>query len=160
MSGRYLDPADWYASLPTVYVSACALLTDAKDRVLLVKPNYRPYWAVPGGILDDGESPHECARREIAEELGLTITPHELLTVDFVPPQGDRPRPMINLLFNGGTIHEPEHIRLQHDELDAAEFFTWDAAAAKMPASTAARIPAARLALKNQHTIYLPATAT
>ena len=44
MSSRFLAPPEWYASLPTVHVSACALLTDSEDRVLLVKPNYRPYW--------------------------------------------------------------------------------------------------------------------
>jgi hypothetical protein len=36
-----LSPPDWYASLPTVYASACILLTDPHDHVLLVKPGYR-----------------------------------------------------------------------------------------------------------------------
>lgn len=157
MSGRFLEPADYYASLPAVLVSVCALITDERDRVLLVKPNYRPYWAIPGGMLDDGERPHECAMREIAEELGLMIDAHELLTVDFVPPCGDRMKPMINLLFNGGTVRDSGQIRLQREELEAAEFLSWDDAEGKMPASTAARIPAARLALKEQTTIYLPA---
>ncbi|MBV9446302.1 MAG: NUDIX hydrolase [Streptosporangiaceae bacterium] len=86
MSGSWLSPADWYASLPTVYVSASMLLTDTRDRVLLVKPSYRPYWSLPGGIVEADEAPHECASREIAEEIGLDIKAGDLLVVDWAPP--------------------------------------------------------------------------
>jgi 8-oxo-dGTP diphosphatase len=139
VSQSYLPPAEWYASLPSVHVSACMLLTDDADRVLLVKPNYRPYWAVPGGVVDDGEPPHTCALREIGEELGLHVRLGALLVVDWVPPTGDRLRPMMNFIFDGGTITDPSRIRLQTDELDAAEFWPWEVAATKLPAATAAR---------------------
>jgi 8-oxo-dGTP diphosphatase len=156
VSAPYLPPAQWYASLPTVYVSACVLLTDYQDRVLLVKPNYRSYWAVPGGIVDDGEPPHTCAAREIQEELGLDISLGGLLVVDWAPSQGDRPRPMMNFIFDGGTVTDSARIRLQTDELDDARFWSWEEAATKLPATTGARIPAARQARKNQQTVYLP----
>lgn len=151
-----LSPADWYASLPTVYASACMLLTDTDDRILLVKPNYRTYWAIPGGMVEAGEAPHQCVTREVAEELGLRITAGELLVVDWVPPQGDRPRVMTNYIFDGGVIDDPAAIQLQNEELDDARFWTWEQAEARMPANTAARIPAARNARKDQRTIYLP----
>lgn len=158
MRRSLLSPADWYASLPTVYASACMLLTDPQNRVLLVKPNYRTYWAIPGGMIEADETPHECVTREVAEELGLDITAGDLLVVDWVPPQGDRPRVMTNYIFDGGTIQNRAAIRLQHDELDDAQFCTWEQAATMMPANTAARIPAARQARKDQRTIYLPAS--
>jgi 8-oxo-dGTP pyrophosphatase MutT (NUDIX family) len=160
VSQPYLDPPDWYASLPTVYLSACVLLTDYADRVLLVKPSYRPYWAVPGGTVDDGESPHQCATREIHEELGLRVQLGDLLVVDWAPPLGDRPRPMMNFIFDGGTLVDPAALHLQRDELDDARFWSWEEAAAHLPANTAARIPAARQARKSQRTIYLPAELT
>jgi ADP-ribose pyrophosphatase YjhB (NUDIX family) len=132
------------------------LLTDTDDRILLVKPNYRTYWAIPGGMVEAGEAPHQCVTREVAEELGLRITAGELLVVDWVPPQGDRPRVMTNYIFDGGVIDDPAAIQLQNEELDDARFWTWEQAEARMPANTAARIPAARNARKDQRTIYLP----
>jgi 8-oxo-dGTP pyrophosphatase MutT (NUDIX family) len=132
----YLEPADWYPTLPTVYVSVCVLFTDTADRVLLVKPNYRPYWQIPGGIIDPGEAPHETAEREIVEELGLKIQARQLLVVDFAPPLGERPKPMMNLIFDGGVTTDPDQIRLQHEEHEDYEFFTWADAETKMPQLT------------------------
>lgn len=148
--------ADWYASLPAVYVSAAMLITDPADRVLVVKPNYRPYWGVPGGIVEAGEAPHDGASREIAEELGLGIPAGDLLVVDWLPPEDARPRGIISYLFDGGTLPGPAAIRLQEEELDDAAFVTWAEAAARMPASTSARIPAARQARATGRTVYLP----
>nr|WP_277350131.1 NUDIX hydrolase [Nonomuraea sp. FMUSA5-5] len=137
-------------------MSACMLLTDDADQVLLVKPNYRSHWAMPGGMVDEGEPPHACAVREIGEELGLQVELGKLLVVDWMPPAGDRRRPMMNFVFDGGTIADPSRIRLQTEELDAAQFWPWGEAATKLPAATAARIPAARAARKSHQTIFLP----
>ncbi len=152
----YVPPAEWYASLPTVHVSACMLLTDDADRILLVKPNYRPHWAMPGGMVEDGEPPHICAVREVSEELGLEVRLGPLLALDWTPPMGDRRRPMMHFIFDGGTVIDPSRIRLQREELDAAEFSPWDEAATKLPPTSAARVSAACTARKNQRTIYLP----
>ncbi|MEV8636349.1 NUDIX hydrolase [Streptosporangium sp. NPDC051023] len=156
MSKPYLEPAEWYATLPSAFTSACLLLTDVEDRVLLVKPNYRPYWAIPGGTVDLGEEPRSCARREIIEELGLSVEVGELLVVHWSPPFGDRPRPMVNFLFDGGVVDDPGRIRLQADELDDMLFLPWDEAAMLLPPQTAARLPSARRAREEGRTVYLP----
>ena len=152
-----LSQADWYASLPTVYVSAGMLITDAADRMLIVKPNYRPHWGIPGGIVEDGEAPHQGASREVAEELGLHLPAGDLLVVDWIPAEGVRPRAVLSYLFDGGTIDSQATIRLQDEELDDAQFVTWAEAEARMLASTAARVPAARQARQDGRTVYLPA---
>ena len=52
-----------------------AILRDERDRVLLiyfVLPNMR-FWATPGGGVEAGETLLAAARRELKEELGITV---------------------------------------------------------------------------------------
>lgn len=156
MSEPYPDPAAWYATLPSVFVSACMLLTDPEDRVLLVKPNYRPGWNFPGGIVEEGEAPHDGAMREVVEELGVSVKAGELLVVHWTPPAKDRPRGLINFMFDGGVLEDPARIRLQAEELDEVAFLPWDTAAPLLPAHIAPRLAAGRLARENQSPVYLP----
>ena len=51
------------------------------DQVLLLKrrkPPYVGHWVAPGGKVDRGESPRECAIRELREETGLCALDAEL----------------------------------------------------------------------------------
>jgi 8-oxo-dGTP diphosphatase len=65
-----VDADAWFASLPGVVVAAGALIADPQERVLLVKPNYRELWSIPGGICEFGEAPQLGCYREVAEEIG------------------------------------------------------------------------------------------
>ncbi|MGW5133629.1 NUDIX domain-containing protein [Streptomyces sp. NPDC004135] len=113
------DYVAYIASLPRVLVGAAALFRDGEGRVLLVEPNYREGWALPGGTVesDDGETPRQGARRETAEEIGLDRELGRLLTVDWVPGTG-RP-PLVAYLYDGGVLGEDDlkAIRLQEEEL-------------------------------------------
>ena len=63
---------DQLTELPNA--ASVALVRDGK--VLLIKRAYAPYkglWTLPGGRLEPDETIEQCAIREIAEEIGVTI---------------------------------------------------------------------------------------
>jgi 8-oxo-dGTP pyrophosphatase MutT (NUDIX family) len=117
-----MDTQAWYASLPTMYGSAAAVITDPAGRVLLVKPNYRDRWSLPGGIIEHGEAPHVACFREVEEEIGLVLPPGALLIVAWTAPDHERPKPIVSFLFDGGVLADPSGIRLQEEELDDWRF--------------------------------------
>lgn len=55
--------------LPAAY----AIVRNGSGRVLLVRRTDDGYWELPGGRIDIGESASTAARREVAEEAGVTI---------------------------------------------------------------------------------------
>lgn len=113
------DYATYIASLPRILAGAAALFRDDEGRVLLVEPNYRKGWALPGGTVesDRDETPRQAARRETLEEIGLDLELGALLAVDWVPGEG-RP-PIAVYVYDGGVLSEAQFkaIRLQEEEL-------------------------------------------
>lgn len=53
--------------------SVAVLLRDDDARLLLVRHADHGRWGLLGGAIDPGESPHDAARRESHEEIGLDV---------------------------------------------------------------------------------------
>lgn len=83
---------------PVVAV-AVGILIDAKDRFLLTsRPEgkaYAGYWEFPGGKLEAGESVEQALRRELQEEIGVTIGEAPLWREQLV----DYPHALVHLYF-------------------------------------------------------------
>ena len=110
--------------VPRIPASAGALIFDEAARLLLLKPNYKKGWTIPGGQVDaGGESPWEACRRETREECGLEIARGRLVCVDFLRRKPNRPGG-VRFLFDCGTFSDEElaRIRLQASEIDAYQF--------------------------------------
>jgi len=155
-----MDEESWYASLATMYGSAAALITDTDGpsaRVLLVKPNYRELWSLPGGILEDGEPPHVGCVREVKEELGLSRPAGRMLAVAWSAPDGLRPRPIVSFVFDGGVLADPGQIRLQEEELDGWRFTEPGELAQYLPSLMLGRVRAALTARSTGVPAYIAA---
>jgi 8-oxo-dGTP pyrophosphatase MutT (NUDIX family) len=139
-----------------MFGAAAALFTDRAGRILLVKPNYRDHWSLPGGLLEHGEAPQAGCRREVAEELGLQISPGRLLTIDWVPPDGLRPRPIVHFVFDGGELDDDVPIVLQYEELDEYRFVPPGELGRYLPPVITARVTAALRSRAAGAPAYLP----
>ncbi|MFJ8549087.1 NUDIX domain-containing protein [Streptomyces sp. NPDC093676] len=139
------DFATYIASLPRVLAGAAALFRDAEGHVLLVEPNYRDGWALPGGTIesDTGETPRQGARRETEEEIGLDVELGRLLAVDWV--HGTARPPLVAYLYDGGVLAEDDlkSIRLQEEELLSWRLVPQEELTAYLPGELGRRVLAA-----------------
>ena len=65
-------------------IVASSALVEKNGKILLVKRRFQPHpgwWALPGGIVEYGETVEETAIREIKEETGVDIEIKKLLGV-------------------------------------------------------------------------------
>ncbi|MGJ4948817.1 NUDIX hydrolase [Bradyrhizobium sp. HKCCYLS20291] len=80
-------------------------------------------WALPGGRCDAGETPVEGALRELAEELGLTLAPDDVLGLldDYPTRSGYLITPVVVWAANGRTLRpNPDEVAEVHRiDLDA-----------------------------------------
>ena len=121
----------WQNNLPTKPVGASVVLRNKNGQVLVVKPNYRDEWNLPGGVVDEKESPLAAAIREVREELGLELAPQSLrLGAVNYTPSIDGFIDFMTVVFDGGTLSEEQvqSIQLQEKELDEHRFVSTDEA--------------------------------
>lgn len=68
----------WFIFRPLTVGVQCVVLCD--EQVLLIRNTYgRRMWTVPGGGLKPGEEPVAAVRREVVEEVGITLSAVQLL---------------------------------------------------------------------------------
>jgi len=81
-------------------------------------------WSTPGGYLDAGESPEACAIREVREETGVELGEATFLGIsNDVHPDGKH-----NItIWMSGAAPSGEPTVAAEGELDAVEWFAWDA---------------------------------
>lgn len=111
------------AGLPTKRVISQGLLTDQDGRILLCRLTYKPEWDLPGGVVEVGEAPAAGLVRELQEELGITVTVRDLITVNWLPAWRGWDDACI-FLFDLGTVDADitESMTLQPTEIVGVEW--------------------------------------
>ena len=104
-------------SHPRFAVTAGAIVTDSRGRVLLLKHRFRPGsgWGLPGGFIERGEQPVEALRRELREEIGLEVERLKLFTVRAFK----RPK-QVEIVYMGQAVGNPDELSF---EIQVAEWF-------------------------------------
>ena len=101
---------------------------DAADPAVLLIHQYRyaadgTIWEIPAGVLEPGEAPEACARRELLEETGATAKHLEHLTTVFTTP-GFTDEKIHLFLATGITPGEPQHAADEFIEVEARPLTT------------------------------------
>ena len=140
--------------LPTIPVSAGALIFDSAGRLLILKPTYKTGWTIPGGIMEaDGETPWEACRREVREECGIEVRAGRLACTDFRPARPGRPGG-IRYLFDCGQADDAAlaAITLQPQEIAVCRLAPLDKALTLLRPSIRRRV---RAATRRRRFVYL-----
>ncbi len=138
-------------ALPKKPAAAGCLFSDDSERLLFLRTTYKEFWEVPGGVVEDGESPKDACRREIMEELGLDRQTFSLLCIDY---RSDRDA--YRFLFDGGKLSEDDIrvLKLQEDEIAEYAFLSVEESTDRLHPALARRI-AACLAPGSSNPVYL-----
>jgi 8-oxo-dGTP pyrophosphatase MutT (NUDIX family) len=155
MAKKFTDE-EYAAMLPKKQVGTAVLFFNEQGELLVVKPDYREGWLVPGGAIDENESPLRCAIRETKEEIGLEIRDLQLVGVYYGPKKGVY-TDSLKFVFSGGVLNETQivKIKLQTEELEKYAFMPPKEAMPLLSSSLQKSVPACLEAIKNKTFAYI-----
>lgn len=114
---------EFYQSLPAKRMAAGALILNEANEILLVKPDYKNTWEVPGGIIEDGESPRLAVEREIKEELSISVKISRMLCLDYMSAQGNATESLQMIFLVGNLTQGQQSAMKPNDEVLEYRFF-------------------------------------
>jgi len=110
--------------------ATAAAVFDAQGRILLHRRSDNGYWALPGGMMETGETADECVAREVQEETGYEVKVLRLVGVYSDPkhttityPDGNTVA-YVNILFECKAVGGAPALS---DESTAVDWFPPDA---------------------------------
>ena len=148
----------FYKTLPKKRMGVGVLLFNESNELLIVKPSYKTHWSIPGGVVDENESPRQAGIRETKEEVGIDIENPRFLCIDYISGD-DGKGENLQFMYYGGVL-SPEQIReIKIDQDEISEYrFTKAEDAIKFfgeGRKLALRLPKCLNALNNDTAVYL-----
>ncbi|MCW2941427.1 MAG: hypothetical protein JWN00_4412 [Actinomycetia bacterium] len=142
-------------------VVLCVIEHGGAPCVIVIKRAYRGrnagQWGLPGGRLDDGETPLQAALRELHEEIGLEAGPSDVLgrLDDFPAASGFAITPIVVALDDPGPLRPNHEVHAVH--LVELTRLTADDAPRWIPQPDGARL--LQLRLRDDMVIHAPTGA-
>lgn len=151
-----MSVSDYYKNLPKKRMSAGVYFFNKQGQLLLVKPIYKDHWNIPGGVVDEGESPRQGCIREIKEELGLNFQQLSLICIDYVSKYEEKDE-SLHFIFYGGVLSEAQiiKIKLPKEELSEYRFININEAPSFLSKHSGHRTLSSLDALKKNIAVYL-----
>lgn len=130
--------------------SSAVLFRNEMGNWLLVELTYKKGFGLPGGKSEKNESPIECAKREVMEEIGLDIEPKKILCIHYYYVEKYESE-AIQFYFDGGVLTQDQinSIKLQENEIKAIHFLEEKHVLDKFYTSMKLRFPYLRKALQS-----------
>lgn len=76
---------------------SAAVIVDAEGRILVVRKRGTTAFMQPGGKIDPGETALAAVRRELVEEIGVTVAAEDILPLGrFVAPAANEPDHLVD----------------------------------------------------------------
>ncbi|MGY1823053.1 NUDIX domain-containing protein [Geodermatophilus sp. SYSU D00079] len=103
--------------------AVCVAAVDDEDRIVMVRQYRHPVggylWELPAGLRDAaGEAPLTTARRELAEEAGLSAERWSLMVTSYSTPGFCSEQVLIYLAEGLSEVDRPDGFVVEHEELD------------------------------------------
>jgi len=99
-------------------IGAFGIIFDEQKRVLLVHRRDYDLWNLPGGTLEDFESPANAVKREVKEETGLEVEISKLLGVYNKENKNDMAFSFLCKVVGGEITLNDEADRIEYFEID------------------------------------------
>ena len=145
---------DYRRSLPRKRMASGVIVRNTKGEMLILKTTYKDHWEIPGGVVEENESPRQAAEREMREEIGLSVAITNCLVTHYRSAQGEQDE-NIMFVFDGGAVADMTQLKLDGKEISEARFVSFQDAVALVGERIASRLPACEQALKEKRSIYL-----
>jgi 8-oxo-dGTP diphosphatase len=114
-----MDRQEYLKSLPRKNAGSSVLIFNSKNELLLVKPSYKEGWLLPGGAINEKESPTEACFREVYEELRLKLKDIKFISVDYIRYEDEEG---FRFVFYAGVLSEEEILQIKLPETELTDF--------------------------------------
>lgn len=107
------------------------VMNEQKDKVILIRQHHKPVYVLVAGYVNRGEDAEDAARREVMEEMGLTVQSVHFNRSHFYPPT--------NTLMLNFTVTVAESEAHPNWEVDSWRWFSVEEARANIKPDSVAQ---------------------